>query len=80
MANPYSTIGVRANGQTIVASWFNEIRSALVDNAAVKHKNDAKTAPTTSNDDSENYEPGSTWTDVTMSLITISETTRIRRI
>lgn len=65
MANPYSSITTRANGQVIQATWFNTIRDTLVNNGAVKHNISGTTAPTISNDDSENYEAGSTWTDTT---------------
>jgi hypothetical protein len=65
MANLYDSIPTRVNNTVIDASWFNTIKTTLVNNGSVKHNKSATTAPTTSNDDSENYEPGSTWADTT---------------
>jgi len=65
MANPYDSIPTRVNNTVIDASWFNTIKTTLVNNGSVKHNKSATTAPTTSNDETENYEPGSTWADIT---------------
>lgn len=65
MANPFSEIAQRSNGQTIEASWFNTIRSTLINSGQVKNNNGASTAPTTTDDSNSGYEAGSAWADTT---------------
>lgn len=65
MANPYSEITTRSNGEVIQATWFNTIRDTLVNNGAVKHVTDATAAPQVTHDNTQGYESGSTWTDAT---------------